>query len=94
MSAETKNNAINQSNDAIKAVYGIPLEVSMVLGRKKLKVEQILDLKPGMILELDKSVGDPVEVHINGKIVAMGEVVVVGDKIGVTLTAIVDSDII
>ena len=64
----------------------------MVLGRKKLRVEQILDLKPGMILELDKSVGDPVEVHINGKIVAMGEVVVVGDKIGVTLTSIVDAD--
>jgi len=80
----------NQNN--LHVVYDVPLEVSAILGHVELKVSDVLKLSQGSVIELDKKVGEPVDVKINGKVVARGEVVLVGDKIGVTLTEIVKND--
>ncbi|MDZ5761290.1 FliM/FliN family flagellar motor switch protein [Lyticum sinuosum] len=76
----------------LKAVYNIPLEVNIVLGSRKMSVAQVLDIKPNSIIELDRKENEPVEIHINGRCVAYGEVIIVGDKIGVTITSIVIPD--
>lgn len=76
----------------LKAVYGVPLDVTIVLGQRKMNIAQVLELKPNAVIELDRKENEPVEIHINGKCVAHGEIVVVGDKIGVTIMSIIDPD--
>lgn len=72
-------------------VLDIPLTVTVELGRSKMLINDLLQLGRGSIIELQKLVGEPLEVLINDKLVARGEVVVVNDKFGVRLTDIVSS---
>lgn len=76
----------------LQAVYDIPLKISAILGHAELKVNQILKLNKGAVVELDKKVGDAIDICINDKLVARGEIVLVDNKIGVTLTEIFKSD--
>lgn len=67
----------------------MPVQMSVVLGRCKMKLEDILKIAPGEIVELDRTVSDLVEIFINDKVIARGQIVVVEDRIGVTLKEIV-----
>lgn len=70
-------------------ILDIPLNVSVELGRTKVIIKDLLQLGQGSVLELDKLAGEPLEVLVNGKLVARGEVVVVNEKFGIRLTDIV-----
>jgi flagellar motor switch protein FliN len=67
----------------------MPVQLSVVLGKCKMKLEEVLKIAPGSIVELDRSVNDLVEVFVNNKVIARGQVVIVEDKVGVTLKEIV-----
>lgn len=73
---------------AMQAVYEVPLEVSAVLGIAEYKISDILKFTDGTVIELNKKVGEPIDICINGKVVARGEIMQVDDKIGITLTEI------
>lgn len=70
-------------------ILDIPLKVSVELGRSKVIIKDLLQLGQGSVLELDKLAGEPLEVLVNGKLVARGEVVVVNEKFGIRLTDII-----
>ncbi len=73
----------------LNLVLDIPLEMSVELGRKRMSIRDILDLGAGSIVELDKIAGEPVDLLVNGRLVARGEVVVIEDNFGVRITEIV-----
>lgn len=75
--------------DHDQAVYDIPVNVSAVLGKAMMQVSQLLKLGRGAVVELDRKVGEPIDIYVNSRLVARGEVVVVDDRLGVTLTEIV-----
>lgn len=70
-------------------ILDIPLKVSVELGRTQVLIKDLLQLGQGSVLELDKLAGEPLEVLVNGKLVARGEVVVVNEKFGIRLTDII-----
>lgn len=75
-----------------EAIYQVPVEISVVLGKSELRVNQLLKLGRGAVVELNQRIDDPVEVLANDILVARGEVVITeGDRIGVTLTELVKS---
>ncbi len=76
----------------MEAIYSVPVQISAVLGRTSMPVSQLVKLGRGAIVELDRAVGEPVEIFVNNRLVARGEVVVVNGKIGVTMTEIVKSE--
>lgn len=80
---------VGESHRNIDLILDVPLEVSVVLGRTKKSIKDILDLSTGSLIELDKLAEEPVEVLINGKKIAYGEVVVVDENFGVRITSIV-----
>lgn len=76
----------------VEAIYDIPVQISAVLGRSTMPVNQLLKLGRGAVVELDRKVGEAIDIYVNNRLVARGEVVVVEDKLGVTMTEIVKSD--
>jgi flagellar motor switch protein FliN/FliY len=76
----------------VTAIYDIPVQISAVLGRSTMQVSQLLKLGRGAVVELDRKVGEAIDIYVNNRLVARGEVVVVDDKLGVTMTEIVKSD--
>jgi flagellar motor switch protein FliN/FliY len=76
----------------IDLILDIPMEVKAVLGRSKMLVNDLLQLGQGSILELDRKVGDQVDVYVSDKLLARGEVVVVDEKFGIRLTDIISPD--
>ncbi len=70
-------------------VFGVPVNISAVLGRANLSVAQLLQLGQGSVLELDRKVGEAIDIYVNNRLVARGEVVVVDDRLGVTMTEII-----
>lgn len=82
---------IPSSASDLEAVYDIPVKVSAILGKTKMKVSQLLKLNKGAIIELDRKVGEAIDIYVNNNLVARGEVVVVDDKLGITMTEIVKS---
>jgi len=76
---------------SIDLVYNIPLQVSVELGRAKKEISEILEFSLGTIVVLDKIAGDPVEIVVNGKLIARGEVVVIDDNYGVRISDIINS---
>ena len=73
----------------LKMILDVPLKVSVELGRTKMLINDLLQLGQGSVIELDKIAGEPMEILVNDKLVAMGEVVVVNEKFGVRLTDVV-----
>ena len=73
----------------LEFILDIPLEVSVELGRTKMMIKDLLHLGQGSVIELDKMAGEPIEILLNQKLVARGEVVVVNEKFGVRLTDII-----
>jgi flagellar motor switch protein FliN/FliY len=76
----------------LEAVFDVPVQVSAVLGRARMDVGQLLKLSPGAVLELDRKVGEAIDIYVNNRLVARGEVVLVEDKLGVTMTEIVKAE--
>jgi flagellar motor switch protein FliN/FliY len=70
-------------------VFGVPVNISAVLGRASLSVAQLLQLTQGSVLELDRKVGEAIDIYVNNRLVARGEVVVVDERLGVTMTEII-----
>ena len=79
-----------QSQENIELIKDVPLEVTVELGRTQKSISDILDFAPGTIIELDKIAGEPVDVLVNGKLVAKGEVVVIEENFGVRVTEIIN----
>ena len=76
----------------IDAIYDIPVQISAVLGKSTMQVSQLLKLGRGAVVELDRKVGEAIDIYVNNRLVARGEVVLVEDKLGVTMTEIIKAD--
>jgi flagellar motor switch protein FliN/FliY len=76
----------------INSLSDVPVKISAVLGNAKMQLRSLLNLGRGAVIELDRNVGDAVDIHVNNKLVAKGEVVIVDNKIGVTVTDVVKDD--
>jgi flagellar motor switch protein FliN len=76
----------------LEAVFDVPVQVSAVLGRARMEINDLLKLGPGSILELDRKVGEAIDIYVNNRLVARGEVVLVEEKLGVTMTEIIKAE--
>ena len=70
-------------------VFDVPVNISAVLGKAHMSVAQLLKLGAGSVLELDRKVGEAIDIYVNNRLVARGEVVVVDERLGVTMTEII-----
>ncbi|MDC0196668.1 flagellar motor switch protein FliN [Gammaproteobacteria bacterium] len=73
----------------LEAVYDIPVQVSAVLGKSTMEVARLLRLGKGAVVELDRKVGEAIDIYVNNRLVARGEVVVLDDRLGITMTEII-----
>lgn len=73
-------------------VFDVPVSISAVLGRATMSVAQLLQLQSGSVLDLDRKVGEAIDIFVNNRLVARGEVVVVEDRLGVTMTEIIKTE--
>ena len=80
---------IPSSVSDLEPVYEIPVKVSAVLGKARMSVSQLLKLNKGAIIELDRKIGEAIDIYVKNNLVARGEVVVVEDKLGITMTEVV-----
>jgi flagellar motor switch protein FliN/FliY len=90
--APSDNNSVDRGAADLEALFDVPVQVSAVLGRARMDVGELLKLGPGAVLELDRKVGEAIDIYVNNRLVARGEVVLVEDKLGVTMTEIVAAD--
>lgn len=88
---EDSGDGIRTARD-LSAVYDVPVQVSAVLGKATMQVSQLLKLGRGAVVELDRKVGEAIDIYVNNRLVARGEIVVVDERLGVTMTEIVKSD--
>ncbi len=79
-------------NLSLETVYDIPVQITVVLGKTSMPVNQLLKLGRGAVIELDKKVGEAIDILVNNRLVARGEVVVVEERIGITMTEIIKAD--
>jgi flagellar motor switch protein FliN/FliY len=84
--------SVHRGAQDLEALFDVPVQVSAVLGRAKMEVGELLRLGPGAVLELDRKVGEAIDIYVNNRLVARGEVVLVEDKLGVTMTEIVKAE--
>jgi flagellar motor switch protein FliN/FliY len=80
---------LEKSASDLATVFDVPVSISAVLGRTSVSVAQLLQLAQGSVLELDRKVGEAIDIYVNNRLVARGEVVVVDDRLGVTMTEII-----
>lgn len=91
--AEPRETMDSGSAKELEAVYDISVTVSAVLGKATMQVSQLLKLGRGAVVELDRRLGEAIDIYVNNRLIARGEVVMVDDtKLGVTMTEIVKSD--
>ncbi len=104
MSDETENLDLQDLEDSegapngevidgdLEAVFDVPVKVSAVLGKTNIQISRLLQLGPGAIIELDRKVGEAIDIYINNRLVARGEVVLVEEKLGITMTEIIKGE--
>lgn len=90
--SETPKDGASATINDLEAVYGIPVEVSAVLGKATMQVSSLLKLGRGAVIELDRKVGEAIDIYVNNRLVARGEVVVVEDRLGITMTEIIKAE--
>ncbi len=94
--ADEAANILNDTGDGnitLEAVSDIPVQISVVLGKTNMQVQQLLKLGRGAVVELDRKLGEAIDIYVNNRLVARGEVVMVDDnRLGVTMTEIVKSE--
>src|ERR1051325_3850027 len=76
----------------LATVFDVPVSISAVLGRSSMSVAQLLQLAQGSVLELDRKVGEAIDIYVNNRLVARGEVVIVDERLGVTMTEIIKGE--
>lgn len=86
---ELENQESGKPITEVEALMDVEVEITAVLGISHMPISQILKLGRGAVVELNRSVGEDIEVHANNRLVAMGEVIVVDDRLGVTMTEII-----
>jgi flagellar motor switch protein FliN/FliY len=89
---DTESGPVSRGAADLEAVFDVPVKVSAVLGRARMEVGELLKLGPGAVLELDRKVGEAIDLYVNNRLVARGEVVLVEDKLGVTMTEIIKAE--
>ena len=82
----------DKSASDLAPVFDVPVNISAVLGKAHMSVAQLLKLGRGSVLELDRKVGEAIDIFVNNRLVARGEVVVVEDRLGVTMTEIIKTE--
>lgn len=88
----SETSEIKSPND-LEAIYDVPVAISVVLGRASMPINQLLRLGRGAVVELDRKIGDPIDILVNNRLIARGEVVMVDEtRLGVTMTEIVKSE--
>ena len=80
------------SPEGLEAVFDVPVKVQAVLGRSRMEIGELMRLRPGDVVELDRRVGEPVDIYVNNRLIARGEVVLIDNALGVTLTEILRED--
>ena len=90
LNSDTSSEAAPKHSAAdLEAVFDVPVTVSAVLGKSAMEVSQLLKLGKGTVVELDRKVGEAIDIYVNDRLVARGEVVLVEDRLGVTMTEII-----
>ncbi|HEX8661689.1 MAG TPA: flagellar motor switch protein FliN [Brevundimonas sp.] len=84
--------AIDKTASDLAPVFDVPVNISAVLGKAHMSVAQLLKLNRGSVLQLDRKVGEAIDIFVNNRLVARGEVVVVEDRLGVTMTEIIKTE--
>ncbi|HEX8570933.1 MAG TPA: flagellar motor switch protein FliN [Caulobacteraceae bacterium] len=82
----------DKSATDLAPVFDVPVSISAVLGKAHMSVAQLLKLNQGSVLELDRKVGEAIDIYVNNRLVARGEVVIVDERLGVTMTEIIKSE--
>ncbi len=77
-----------QTSESVDFVLDVPMTVEAVLGMTDLTVREVLEVGPGSVIELDRAYGEPVDLFLNGRLMARGDVVIIGDNFGVKITEI------
>ena len=94
---EVAAEAIEDLGDAgevnLQSISDIPVEVSAVLGRTTMPISQLLKMGRGAVVKMDRKVGEPIDIYVNNRLVAKGEVVIVENRIGVTMTEMIKSEL-
>jgi len=85
----TSESDVKRTASDLEAVFDVPVTVSAVLGKSAMEVSALLKLSKGTIVELDRKVGEAIDIYVNDRLVARGEVVLVEDRLGVTMTEII-----
>lgn len=75
----------------LEFLYDVPLQVSVEVGRSKIRLRDLLNMGEGYVIELDKLAGEPLDLYVNSKLIAKGEAVMVGDKFGIRLTDVISA---
>lgn len=88
---EEEEDFLHTASD-LEAVFDIPVRVSAILGKSHLQVSELLKLSEGAVIELDRKVGEAIDIFVNNRLVARGEVVLVEDRLGVTMTEIIKTE--
>ncbi|MDX1949294.1 MAG: flagellar motor switch protein FliN [Rickettsiales bacterium] len=92
MSENQVNNFVPGDDLDLEVVQDVPVEVTVVLGETQISVEELLKMGKGSIIQLERKIGEPVELYVNNRCIARGEIVVVEDKVGITMTEIIKND--
>lgn len=79
------------SGRGLDFLYDVPLQVSVEVGRSKIRLRDLLNMGEGYVIELDKQAGEPLDLYVNSKLIARGEAVMVGDKFGIRLTEVIST---
>jgi flagellar motor switch protein FliN len=89
MEESTPTSAQENQSRRLELLLDVPLDLSVELGRTRMSIQDLLNLSPGSVVELDKIAGEPLDILVNDRLIARGEAVVVNDKFGVRITDIV-----
>ncbi|MBB4301226.1 flagellar motor switch protein FliN/FliY [Rhodobium orientis] len=90
--SEEEDEPQSKTASDLEAVFDVPVRVSAVLGHSRMPVADLLKMSSGTVLELDRKVGEAIDIYVNDRLVARGEVVLVDEKLGVTMTEIIKTD--
>lgn len=85
-------NEVVEGDISLEAVADIPVEISAVLGRTTMPVSQLLKLGRGAVIKLDRKVGEAIDIYVNDRLIARGEVVIVENRIGITMTEVIKNE--
>ncbi len=90
--AETGDKEADRQATELEAVYDVPVQISAILGHTEVEVSELLKLDEGAVIELDRKVGEAIDIFVNNRLIARGEVVQVENKLGITMTEIIKHD--